>query len=68
MNLYDEYVDYYFEDMFDDDGVQTVGNTCPKCGCQINSPFNPSYRIHDIEKCTGIIKIKKDAKANKIHR
>ena len=65
----DEYIEYNFEDMLiSDNTVQTVGNTCPKCGCQIYSPFNSAYRIHNVEKCLGIIKIKKDAKTNKIHR
>jgi ribosomal protein S27AE len=31
-------------------------NVCPKCGCQIYSPFADGRLIHDINTCKGVYK------------
>ena len=31
---------------------------CPHCGCQIYDPFAGTTRVHDVEKCGAIKKIK----------
>ena len=28
---------------------------CPKCGCQIFSPFGGRVAIHDVERCRGLV-------------
>jgi RNA polymerase subunit RPABC4/transcription elongation factor Spt4 len=30
--------------------------TCPVCGCQCFDPFNGKILIHDVEKCSEILK------------
>ena len=34
------------------------GSACPKCGCQIYSPFGDGRLMHDVDSCGGVIKRK----------
>jgi len=31
------------------------GSACPKCGCQIYSPFGDGRLMHDVNSCGGIV-------------
>ncbi|HYQ56196.1 MAG TPA: hypothetical protein VEP89_02535 [Draconibacterium sp.] len=36
--------------------IQNVsGSACPKCGCQIYSPFGDDRLMHDVNSCGGIV-------------
>ena len=36
--------------------VNVSGSACPKCGCQIYSPFGDGKLIHDVNSCGGLVK------------